>query len=1123
MGNEILTEEMTSKYQIIEDLQNQISQCEADCEKWERECAEKENKLIQKEIEKDDIIRELKQKLEEAPEDISVPLNIAEAALAHERTKTELLNLREKCKKLIVKVKQQDAQIKRKARDSTSSEASVVINEDNGPLSEENNKLKKENEELKRIQGEFSTSSSDKIKEMEKEIEDLNSRSKTNESILQEENAKFEKRLDSVKKERSSLNEDQITLKETIKELNISNQNLKLKAEEAINELRRVREANIVNQMAASPLLSQEKDAATGGDGDDGWGSPEPEAEKLPVEPETESDGWGGWGATEDNDEEKPSDEEDGLKNSSEGQKDEPANNEGWGGWDDEMATPSPVQGDQDQHGVAFPDGPRNESGHLVEREADIEDGWGDDSWGGFGGDNVQGNSVLAANLRIGEKDDDGLADMARGSQSEMTRALSVGPNRTRDDSPSNQALKLQGKIAEKESVIESMENELKNVQQKLGVIEDELMATWEEKDEIEKQFSSAKKLKAKQDTDNENLKERVVELSNEIEEVSALRQNSEKLQAEKLKFEESFKEMTEEKENLEREIKRLEEASKEMEVLLGVEERYKDCLKTISNLEEQNIQADMNAEATEICLKADIDKKQLQIISLETEIKNLNEQLETSENSLTDLNETVGHLSERRNSLDTTVSDLQSTVSTQKEEIETYKIKVGEMEMQGDRTDEVSHLNTQIERLNNQVKSKNEEAEQLSILRDNLFSEINMLKTNYNEQVELNKEHCENLSSSESRLNSLQMELQQAAELAEGSQNKMKASKETLEKELNSLRSMVMDVTTENETLQTELGSAQNQISADRDQINQLQSDLNAASRPAIQHPPPDITNNGQQPDVAARNINPDIMRGPMNPGPDIMQGQGNVNPDIMGGAQPQQQPLDLVQEQQQGWCWGGNNDAAEAAGWFDDFGVEPAQYQVPQVDQVQAQVQQQNNNREQELQQTISSQSNTILQHENTIQQQQRTIQELNTSIQQHEEVIKQNSTRIEGFRNSDENNLKAIEQLEATIWQVTDEKQQMSLIKDNIEAEVKEMLMEMEQLRAQASAAKNECEQFKSQLNQASTDSACEAELARQSAQLQTAQTSLAQLTNDYKITLSELEESKAKNAKFEEQVI
>merc|ERR1711936_102308 len=81
--NEILMTDMTSKYEIIEDLQKQIEHKEVQCEKWERECSEKENRLIQKEIEKDDIIRKLKQKLEEAPEDISVPVNVAEAALAH--------------------------------------------------------------------------------------------------------------------------------------------------------------------------------------------------------------------------------------------------------------------------------------------------------------------------------------------------------------------------------------------------------------------------------------------------------------------------------------------------------------------------------------------------------------------------------------------------------------------------------------------------------------------------------------------------------------------------------------------------------------------------------------------------------------------------------------------------------------------------------------------------------------------------------------------------------------------------------------------------------------------------------------------------------------------------------
>merc|ERR1711874_147821 len=115
--------------------------------------------------------------------------------------------------------------------------------------------------------------------------------------------------------------------------------------------------------------------------------------------------------------------------------------------------------------------------------------------------------------------------------------------------------------------------------------------------------------------------------------------------------------------EKLQEKIQCLEKVSVNMEGLLGFEERYKECLTTISNLEEQNIQADMNAEVIETNLKADIEKKQLEITSLESEIRNLNEQLESSENRLTDLNETVGHLSERRNSLDTSVSDLRSTV----------------------------------------------------------------------------------------------------------------------------------------------------------------------------------------------------------------------------------------------------------------------------------------------------------------------------------------------------------------------------------------------------------------------------------------------------------------------------
>ena len=47
----------------------------------------------------------MKQKLENAPEDITVPMpDTAALDAAHQQTKSELATLKEKCKKLIVKV-----------------------------------------------------------------------------------------------------------------------------------------------------------------------------------------------------------------------------------------------------------------------------------------------------------------------------------------------------------------------------------------------------------------------------------------------------------------------------------------------------------------------------------------------------------------------------------------------------------------------------------------------------------------------------------------------------------------------------------------------------------------------------------------------------------------------------------------------------------------------------------------------------------------------------------------------------------------------------------------------------------------------------------------------------------
>merc|ERR1711976_426608 len=113
--------------------------------------------------------------------------------------------------------------------------------------------------------------------ELLRQNEELVEGNKTREGALQDEIRKVEQKLDFVKKERSTLNDDHITLKDSIKELKKVNHTLEKRAEDAINELKKVRENNILTQMAASSMLHQERDRENVGDLDDGWGSPKPE------------------------------------------------------------------------------------------------------------------------------------------------------------------------------------------------------------------------------------------------------------------------------------------------------------------------------------------------------------------------------------------------------------------------------------------------------------------------------------------------------------------------------------------------------------------------------------------------------------------------------------------------------------------------------------------------------------------------------------------------------------------------------------------------------------------------------------------------------------------------------
>merc|ERR1711915_422309 len=126
-GNAILQEEMMSKYQVIGDLQGQGDIAQEQLEEARSKFSVLQTEADKKQQENEDTIRNLKKKLDEAPENVSVGVDESKASSDHEKTKTELANLKEKCKKLIVKVKQQDALIRKAGRkESTSSEVSTV-------------------------------------------------------------------------------------------------------------------------------------------------------------------------------------------------------------------------------------------------------------------------------------------------------------------------------------------------------------------------------------------------------------------------------------------------------------------------------------------------------------------------------------------------------------------------------------------------------------------------------------------------------------------------------------------------------------------------------------------------------------------------------------------------------------------------------------------------------------------------------------------------------------------------------------------------------------------------------------------------------------------------------------
>jgi hypothetical protein len=146
--NEIITNNNAALAALEANFATCLAQLDAkteEAERWERDAAEREAALTAK----DDLIRELKEKLEAAPENITVPLLVEDPAEAA-KAKAELAAITEKYKKLIVKVRQQNELLKKEKGRMSSVASGSGAEEEAGSPSQRGSAASEEQQRLLR-------------------------------------------------------------------------------------------------------------------------------------------------------------------------------------------------------------------------------------------------------------------------------------------------------------------------------------------------------------------------------------------------------------------------------------------------------------------------------------------------------------------------------------------------------------------------------------------------------------------------------------------------------------------------------------------------------------------------------------------------------------------------------------------------------------------------------------------------------------------------------------------------------------------------------------------------------------------------------------------------------------
>eukprot|EP00095_Tigriopus_kingsejongensis_P012110 maker-scaffold97_size377342-snap-gene-0.10 protein:Tk12110 transcript:maker-scaffold97_size377342-snap-gene-0.10-mRNA-1 annotation:"lrrx1_dicdi ame: full" len=731
---------------------------------------------------------------------------------------------------------------------------------------------------------------------------------------------------DRLKEERTDMYEKLIVLRDEIAELQKERVRLNSALEDARKEIGAIRQSQIVSQMLDSPLLrsapsrgcldpetssvqaeagstiQEDEDKASSqknlGEYEDGWSQDGWCEDESQIDPEEV----GHW-ADEDpgasppprpiapieRDEEKQTSprppqaikEEEGFGGFSE-------NDDGWeGGWEEEevvipeeVARPPTPQQPLSLGAVSSASG-----GPLKpELEADIEDGWGDDSWGGGWGEAAEEH--LGDNLKL--TDDDGLRT------SEDRRASC-------ETTPTESVPNWESQVAEKEAQIQALEHSLQALRLKVTTAEETVKTTEGLKDSA---LAEVEQIAAQLVAKDEAMKKLVDECEQRVVELE-ITQSSASNCKEKLEitdnmiedYKERIDELTNEQQSLQIELEECYLELEKLRPLKNVRNELEEAEEKIQSLEEYKEE-----------LQSETSKLEDDLQLAETELQNVNEHLETVEADRIDLKSKVTELAKREGDLGGQVEELQVLLNSQEAELSSLKLANEELESTfsslTERNDELvqdlDQKENQVEALQRQLETYGTTLEQAEVTKNHLQDQISNLqrliqekelesattytdleneKATYEVQIETYKVDSKTMTDEISSLReeilradqaeqALELQLRQRETNLQGREQNLSQALETRSNECARLQADLQESHARITELQQSLQALQEQRQIEQ-QMEPPHVDQEAAPGVGMDlaesnRPPPDVTYQNRQPDVMpAPSIGqPDIMK---------------------------------------------------------------------------------------------------------------------------------------------------------------------------------------------------------------------------------------------------------------------